>query len=127
MDLSISRSGISVTPFNVVSSTLPMLSPSPTLFHLYPSIQQLICVWTLFSLWVGLSHPPLFCAVSETAANFANVYMADHHLPTPEYGPTLGNYSTVISPPTSVGRLLTTDVYMDDLNCLAQGSPAQQR
>ena len=30
-------------------------------------------------------------------------------------------------PPTSETRLQATDVYMDDLNCLAQGSPAQQR
>ena len=42
--------------------------------------------------WV--SSPPFFCAAPETAADLANVYMADHRSPTPEYGPTLGTYST---------------------------------
>ena len=53
--------------------------------------------------------------------------MSDHRLPTPEYVPTSGTYSTVTSPPDSEARLQATDVYMDDMNCLAQGSPAQQK
>ena len=71
--------------------------------------------------------PPFFCAASETAADLANAYLANDRLPTPEYGPTLGTYSTVASPPASSGRLQATDVYMNDLKCLAQGSPDQQR
>ena len=75
--------------------------------------------------WVR--SPPFFCTASETAADLDNGYMADHHLPTPEYGPTSGFYSNVPSPPTSVSQLQVTDVYMDDLNCLAQGNITQQR
>ena len=47
--------------------------------------------------WV--TSPPFFCTASDTAADLANVYMADHRSPTPEYGPTLGTYSTP-PPPT---------------------------
>ena len=61
------------------------------------------------------------------AADLANGYMADHHLPAPEYGPASGFYLTVPSPPASVARLQATDVYIDDLNFLVQGSPAQKR
>ena len=32
--------------------------------------------------------PPFICAASETAADLANTYLADHRLPTLEYGPT---------------------------------------
>ena len=54
--------------------------------------------------------------------------MADNRLPRPYYGPTLGNYSIATpSPPDYSGRLQTTDVYVEDLNCLSQGSPYQQR
>ena len=38
----------------------------------------------------------------------------------------MGTYSTVATPPASAGRLQATDVYMDDQNSLAQGSPDQQ-
>ena len=75
--------------------------------------------------WV--SSPPFFCAAPETAADLANVYMADHRSPTPEYGPTLGTYSTPPPPTSSSGRLQATYVYMENMNCLAQGSPEQQR
>ena len=47
--------------------------------------------------WV--SSPPLFCAASETEADIAIIYLADDRLRTPEYGPTLGTYSTVAPPP----------------------------
>ena len=53
--------------------------------------------------------------------------MADYRSPTPEYGPTLGTYSTVPSPPASEARLQAMDVCIDDLSCLAQGVNAQQR
>ena len=53
--------------------------------------------------------------------------MADHRSTTPEYSPTLGTYLTVPSPPASEERLQATEIYMDDLNCLAQGSPAQHQ
>ena len=74
-----------------------------------------------------VSLPPSFCADSETAADIANVCMDDHCLPTPEYGPTLGTYLTVTSPPAADAQLQSMDVYMDDMNFLVQGSPAQQR
>ena len=45
--------------------------------------------------WV--SSPPFFGAASETASDLANFYMANNFLP--KYGPTLGTYSTVTSPP----------------------------
>ena len=53
--------------------------------------------------------------------------MDGHRSPTPEYGPTLGLYSIVPSAPASEARLQAMDVYMNDLNCLAQGIPDQQR
>ena len=74
--------------------------------------------------WVSSS--PFFCTASKTAADLDNAYLDDDRLPTPEYGPTLGTYSTAASLPASAWRLQATDVYMDDLNCLAQGSPDQQ-
>ena len=47
--------------------------------------------------WV--SSPPFFYAASKTAVDLANAYLADGRLPTPEYGPTFGTYSTFASPP----------------------------
>ena len=69
---------------------------------------------------------PIFYAASETAAALANGYMADHRSPTLEYVLTSGFYSTVLSPPTSTAWFQATDIYVDDLSCLAQVSPAQQ-
>ena len=70
--------------------------------------------------------PPFFYAASETVADLTNCYMADYRLPTLYYGPTLGTYSTVPASPASKARLQAMDVYMDDLNCLEKGSPAQK-
>ena len=97
-----------------------MVPPLPSDTDIY------LCVDLVLPMgWVR--SPPFFWATSKAAAYLANAYLSDDRLPTPEYGPTLGTYSTVASPPASAGRLQATDVYMDDLNCLAQGSPDQQR
>ena len=47
--------------------------------------------------WV--SSPPFFCSASKTTADLANAYLSYDCLPTPEYSPTLGSYSTVSPPP----------------------------
>ena len=91
-----------------------LVSPLPSNTAIY------LCVDLVLPMF-WLRSPPFFCAASETAADLANTYLADHRSPTPEYGPTLGTYSTVPSPPASAGQLQATDVYMDDHNCLAQG------
>ena len=94
--------------------------------HIPPDTDIYLCVDLVLPMgWV--SSPPLFCADSKTAADLANAYLADHHSQTPEYGPTFGTYSTVASLLASAGWLQATDAYMEDLNCLAQCSPDQQR
>ena len=91
-----------------------------------PDTDIYMCVDLVLPMgWV--SSPPFFCAASKTAADLANAYLTYDRLPTLEYGPTLGNYSTIAYPPASAGRLKEMDVYMDNLNCLAQGSPDQHR
>ena len=53
--------------------------------------------------------------------------MADHRFPTPKYGPTIRNSSAAPPPPACAGQLQATDVYMENLNCLAQVKPDQQQ
>ena len=53
--------------------------------------------------------------------------MDGHRSPTLEYSPTSWFYLTVPSAPASEARLQAMDVYMNDLNFLAQGIPDQQR
>ena len=75
--------------------------------------------------WV--SSPPFFCAASETTADLTNGYIADNRSPTSEYSSTPGVYSTILYSPASAAPFQAKDIYMDDLNFLSQGSPAQQR
>ena len=74
-----------------------------------------------------VSSPPFLCAAVETAEDLSNGDMADNCSFTQEYGPTSGTYLIVPTHPAYEERFQATDIYMSDLNCLAQGSPAQQR
>ena len=64
----------------------------------FPSDTAIYVCVDLFLPMGWLSPPTFFCAASETAADHANTYLADHCLPTPEYGPTLRTYSTAAPP-----------------------------
>ena len=75
--------------------------------------------------WVN--SPPFLCAASETAADLANVYLADGDATFTEVPPTRGAYSTTPSPMASSKRLQAVDMYMDDLMGATQGDPKKQR
>ena len=61
------------------------------------------------------------------AADLSNDYMAYNRSPTPDCGLTLRVYSIITSPLAYEARFQAADVYMADINCLAQDSPAQQQ
>ena len=86
----------------------------------------LICIDLVLPMgWVN--SPDLFCSTSETVADIANQLLSQPETQTPIYGPTKDLYHTVTSPTASPSRLQYADVYVDDINCLAQGDAVQQQ
>ena len=86
----------------------------------------LLCIDLVLPMgWVN--SPDLFCSTSETVADVANQLINQPNTPVPIYGPTSDLYHTVSSPTASPSRLQHADVYVDDINCVAQGDALQQQ
>ena len=92
------------------------------------SLQTQHVIFVLISSfpWAGSAPPDLCCATSETATDVANTYISNPATVFNTYRPTNGIYRTQPAKEASAERLQYIDVYMDDLNCVAQGGPAQQ-
>ena len=74
--------------------------------------------------WVN-SHL-FFCAASETAADMANVYLANPSTPWRSYAPTKDIYATAPKDTASANRLQKVEVYMDYFMGMTQGDSDQQ-
>ena len=86
----------------------------------------LLCIDLVLPMgWVN--SPDLFCSTSETVADIANQLINQPDTPTSSYGPTHNLYHTISSPTASPSRLQHADVYVDDINCVAQGDALQQQ
>ena len=86
----------------------------------------LLCINLVLPMgWVN--SPDFFCAASETVVDITNDKITSSPPDLVAYGPTKALYSTAPHPQASEARLQCADVYMDDLICLAQGSPEQQQ
>ena len=105
----------------------PLRTPNVGAFaYVVPPIasdpDHLLCIDLVLPMgWV--SSPDLFCTASETATDVINLYITEPTTPYVLYFPSTGLYSVYPVEAASPARLQKVNVYMDDLNCITQGSP----
>ena len=87
--------------------------------------ESYLCV-DLFLPMNWVNYHTFFCAASETAADMANVNLANPSTPWRSYAPTKDIYATDPNDTASANHLQNVEVYMDSFVGMTQGDLDQQ-